>query len=675
MPLPPEKARKRAKELADLIRHHDYRYYVLDDPEVTDAEYDRLYRELEALEKESPSLRSPDSPTLRVAGQPRDDFKKHRHEVPMLSLANALTEEEFLDFDGRVKKILEKDSPEYFSELKFDGLSISAVYEEGILVSASTRGDGEWGEEVTENIRTVRSIPLRLREKNPPKRIEIRGEVLLGIEDFKKLNREQEKKGLKLFANPRNAAAGSLRQLDPRITATRPLTAFWYGIGGFTPGTKGIQRFSTLFEYEDALQEWGLRVGDRRKICGSAKEVLKFYREVEQAREKLPYEIDGIVVKLNRFTEIDRAGYVSRSPRGMIAFKFPPSQMETRIEDILVQVGRTGTLTPVALVTPVSVGGATVRRATLHNQDEIDRKDVRIGDTVLLQRAGDVIPEVVKVLTEKRSGKEKKFLLPDRCPVCRTKAERKEGESAKRCPNRACPAQVKERLVHLARKDALDIELLGDRTVEQLVEEKMARVAADLFRIPKEKLLALEGFAEKSVENLLANIERAKAPELNRLIHGLGIRHVGEATAKALARHFRSMETLMKATEEELIEVPDVGPEVARAIHEHFSEPNTKREVEELLEYVQPKLPPKPKEGGKGAGKTFVLTGTFPKLSRAEATALIESHGGKVSGSVSKKTDFVVAGEDAGSKLKKAAELKVPILDENGLLGLLGARS
>jgi DNA ligase (NAD+) len=668
----PDKAADRIRELTALIHHHDFRYYVLDDPEVSDSAYDTLYRELQALEEKHPDLRQSDSPTSRVSGQVASQLAKVKHGQPMLSLANALAEKEFTDFDERAHRFLDKPAHaliEYFAELKFDGLSINLTYEKGVLARAATRGDGETGEDVTQNVRTIRSIPLKLKSTKPPALIEIRGEVILPIAAFEKLNKDQEKKGLKLFANPRNAAAGSLRQLDSSITASRPLTAFFYGLGavqGYAP--------LTLAQYEEQLEEWGFATSKWKRVCQGAKPVLEFYREIEAERDKLPFEIDGIVVKCNKLAEVDQAGYISRSPRGMIAFKYPPRQETTTIEDIVVQVGRTGALTPVAIVSPVKLGGATVRRATLHNQDEIDRKDVRIGDRVLIQRAGDVIPEIVKVITDVRTGKEKKFQLPDHCPVCGSKVERREGDAVVRCMSRTCEAQVKERIRHLASIDALNIEGLGEGIVEQLVDEGLVKHYADIFKLKPKQLLELEGWAEKSSEKMIAAIAKASQPELYRLIYGLGIRHVGERTAKILASHFRAIEPLLEATEEQLEEIHEVGPEVAGSVREYFQDKQSLKELNALLKHLEIQAPARRKEGAaaKLAGKTLVLTGTFPTLSRADATRLIEDAGGRVSGSVSKKTDYVVAGAEAGSKLEKAQELGVKVLDEAELRELLG---
>jgi DNA ligase (NAD+) len=666
------RAAKRIQELTALIHHHDFRYYVLDDPEVSDSAYDVLFRELQDLEKAFPDLRLPDSPTQRVGTQPVSAFKKIKHRAPMLSLANALTEQELIEFDERVHKFLEKpkNAPlEYYTELKFDGLSLNLTYENGYLTCASTRGDGETGEEVTQNIKTIRSVPLKLKTEHPPKWIEIRGEAVLPISDFERLNKEQEKKGLKLFANPRNAAAGSVRQLDAAITASRPLSVFCYGVGHF----EGLGA-KTMAEFQNLLIDWGFQVGKWRETCLGIEGILSFYRKIEAMRAQLPFEIDGIVVKLNRFSDLDRVGFIARSPRGMVAFKYPPRQETTTIEDIIVQVGRTGVLTPVALVSPVRIGGALVSRATLHNQDEIDRKDIRIGDQVIIQRAGDVIPEVVKVILDIRTGKEKKFRIPNQCPVCHSPVFRKQGESAVRCTSQNCIAQLKERIRHLAKRDALDIDALGDRTTEQLVDLGLVKSYADLFRLNKEQLLALDGFADKASERILESIQKSRTPELDRLIFGLGIRHVGEKTAKTLANHFGSMNALSKATQEEYQQIHEIGPEVAKSLGQYFQDPEKKAELKALLKYVQPQTPTHPHgpgKVGKLAGKTFVLTGTFPSLSRSDATRLIEGHGGRVSSSVSKNTDYVVAGEDAGSKLTKAKQLGVKTIDQDELLRMI----
>ncbi len=672
-PTPKDVTQRIAKLRAEL-EHHNYRYHVLDSPEVTDAEYDQLFRELLKLEAEHPETVSPDSPTQRVGGPALDAFAKAKHLVPMLSLQNAMTEDEFRDFDTRLRKILEieNDEVEYFCELKFDGLSISLTYEDGRLVRAATRGDGETGEDVTQNVRTIKAVPFALKSNHAPKRIEVRGEVILPVAAFEKLNREQEKKGLKIFANPRNAAAGAIRQLDSKVTASRPLTAFFYGFGK-VDGVPKASSFATMEEYESRLAEWGFRVDRTHRVCRGVEAVLKFYRDVENKRDRLPFEIDGVVVKANALTALANAGTIARSPRGMIAFKYPPRPVETVVEDILVQVGRTGALTPVAALRPVSVGGVMVARATLHNQDEVDRKDVRIGDHVRVQRAGDVIPEVVEVLKEKRDGSERAFKLPPKCPVCGSKAVRKEGEAVLRCVNRACDAQVKERIRHYASLDALNIEGLGEGIVTQLVDEKLVSEVADLYGLKLAQLLELEGFAEKSSDKLVQAIAASRAPELARFIYALGIRHIGERTAKILARAFGSIEALMEASEETLMGVHEVGPEVARSVTAFFTDLENVRELKRVLKFVKPVAPTRPAAGAAApfAGQTFVLTGTLPTLSRDEATRIIEDHGGKVSSSVSKKTNFVLAGEAAGSKLDKARELGVRVLTEDEFRALI----
>lgn len=663
-----KKIQKQMQELASEIEKHDYQYYVLDEPLITDAEYDQLFRKLQKLEEEYPELVLPQSPTQRVGGKALDQFQKSKHGAPMLSLANALTEEEFTAFDDRVHRFVDvpaKTELEYFAELKFDGLSINLVYENGSLVRAATRGDGETGEDVTQNIKTIRSIPLKLKGDNFPERIEIRGEIILSIQDFEKLNREQVKREEKPFANPRNAAAGSLRQLDSKITASRPLTGFFYGLGELVTGKSGFILPKTISAFEDLLKEWGLPVGNHRQICKGPESVLTFYRNIGTIREELPYEIDGIVVKLNAFSLQQAAGFVARSPRGMIAFKFPPKKSVTLVEDIQVQVGRTGALTPVAIVTPVSVGGVWVKRATLHNQDEINRKDIRIGDHVVIQRAGDVIPEVVEVLKEKRRGDERKFKIPDHCPVCGSKTVRPEGEAVTRCSGRNCIAKLKERVRHFAQKDALNIEGLGDKIVELLVDAGLVKHLADLFSLEFDDVLALEGFAEKSSHNLLNAIEASRSPDLYRLIFGLGIRHIGETTAKLLAQKFKSMKKLRTATKDQYLEVDGIGEEMANSLVEHFGHPEVQEELDELLEKITPVEPKASAAPQVFSGKTFVLTGTLPNLDRSEATRIIEDHGGKVSSSVSKKTDYVLAGEEAGSKLEKARSLGVKVIDEN----------
>lgn len=666
-----DSGKKRMNELVEQLHEHNHRYHVLDDPQISDLEFDSLFRELQQIETDHPDWRRADSPTLRVGGPALEKFSKIKHGVPMLSLANALSEKEFKDWDARVHRFLDEDPSsalEYFAELKFDGLSINLTYENGILTHAATRGDGETGEEVTPNILTIKSIPMRLHTDNPPALIEIRGEVVLPVEAFRRLNEEQAQRGEKIFANPRNAAAGSIRQLDSKIAASRPLTGFFYGMGK----AEGID-FKTLWQFEETLKTWGFLVGENRKICKGAEAVLRFYNEIKAKRDRLPFEIDGVVVKLNQLLLVDRAGYVARSPRGMVAFKYPPRQETTTVEDIVVQVGRTGALTPVAVVSAVNIGGAVVRRATLHNQDEIDRKDIRIGDRVFIQRAGDVIPEVVSVIQEKRTGNERRFRLPDTCPVCGTVVERSEGEAVTRCPNRAgCDAQIKERIRHFAMKDAMNIDGLGEKIAEQVVDAGLVKEFSDIFRLTEKDLLGLEGFAERSSQKLIEAIENARKRELYRVIFGLGIRHIGEQSAKILANHFGSFDLMLKATQLDFEGVHEIGPEMARTLYEYFQDREHRAQLARLLGKIEPITPKAGGAQGKLNGLTFVLTGTFPTLSRSDATALIEAQGGKVSGSVSKKTSYVVAGEEAGSKLDKAQELSIQILDEAGLRALLG---
>ncbi|MBI3534736.1 MAG: NAD-dependent DNA ligase LigA [Deltaproteobacteria bacterium] len=543
---------------------------------------------------------------------------------------------------------------------------MNLTYENGLLTHAATRGDGETGEEVTQNIKTIRSIPLQLKIKQPPKLIEIRGEIIMSTKNFEKLNASQQKKEQKLFANPRNAAAGSIRQLDPAITASRPLSAFWYGFGY----VEGLN-FETMSMFEEMLETLNFQVGKYRLVCAGTKEVLDFYKKIESLRENLPFEIDGIVIKLNSIKHLDLAGYVSRNPRGMIAFKFPPQKQITKIENIIVQVGRTGTLTPVALVTPIRVGGAVIRRATLHNQDEIDRKDIRIGDQVYIQRAGDVIPEVVSVIKKYRNGEEKKYQLPAHCPVCGAQVIRKAGEAASRCISKNCIAQLKERIRHFVMKNALNIEGIGEKTVEQLVDEGIIKSTSDLFVLKKENLMELEGFAEKSCENTLSAIENAKNPELYRFIFALGIRHVGERTAKTLAGHFGSLDALMDSSKNELEQIHEIGPEMAESIYKYFQSEENRNEIQKLLTQINPQSTKKDQKTGVLVGKIFVLTGTLPTLSRSDATKKIEEAGGRVTSSVSKNTNYVVAGIDVGSKLQKAKGLKIPVIDEKMLIELL----
>lgn len=666
-----DRAQREAEALRARIRTHDHRYHVLDDPVISDAEYDRLLRRLQALEEAHPELVTPDSPTRRVGGPPGEQFETVRHRVPMLSLANAFDEDEVRAFDVRVRRLLGADEVAYVAEPKLDGLSVELVYEHGAFTLGSTRGDGETGEAITANLRTVGAIPLRLNwpDDDPPARLEVRGEVYIALSDFRTLNRAREERGEPAFANPRNAAAGSLRQLDPCITAERPLAFTAYDLAD--PRAHGLR---TQTELLAALRSWGFRSHWRTWPCGHIEAALAAYRELESARDQLAFEVDGLVIKVDRFDLREELGATSRSPRWALAYKFPPRQGTTRVRDITVQVGRTGVLTPVAELEPVTLSGVTVKRATLHNQDEIDRKDVRVGDIVLVQRAGDVIPEVVRVQAERRGGHERPFRLPDRCPVCDGVVVREEGEVAHRCVNAACPAQVKERIRHFASRDAMDIEGLGRKWVDHLVEADRVRSVADLYRLGANDLLDLERMADKSTQNLLAAIEASKSRPLHRLIFALGIRHVGAHLAESLAAAYPSLEALQGADPEALAELEGVGPKVARSVADFFSDPHNAALVAELKALG---VAPRGGRGGAGerplAGQRFVLTGTLHALTRREAEERIKRLGGSVTASVSKKSDYVVVGESPGAKADKARELGVEVLDEGAFLELIEA--
>lgn len=674
----PDSPEARAAALRAEIARHDHAYYVLDAPTIPDAEYDRLFRELQALEADHPALRTPDSPTQRVGGKPLAQFPAVRHRVPMLSIRTETDTEASgaLAFDARVRRELglkDEDPPlEYAAELKFDGLAINLRYEDGVLVQAATRGDGETGEDVTGNVRTVRAIPLRLRG-DPPPVIEIRGEVYMRRDDFERLNARQAEAGDKTFVNPRNAAAGSIRQLDPGIAARRPLSFFAYGLGdtgGWTPPP-------THGEVLDAIAAFGLPVCVHRAVVQGAQGLADFHARIGALRDTLPFDIDGVVYKVNSLALQQRLGFVTREPRWAVAHKYPAQEAVTLLRDIEVQVGRTGALTPVARLEPVFVGGVTVTNATLHNQDEIDRKDVRIGDWVIVRRAGDVIPEVVAPVVERRSGDLPRFVLLDRfptCPVCGSHVVRGEDEAVARCTGGLfCPAQRKQALLHFAGRRAMDIEGLGDKLVDQLVDAAIVKTPVDLYRLGVLALANLERMGEKSAQNLLAAIERSRSTTLARFIFALGIRNVGEATARDLARHFGKLDALIAADADALQQVPDVGPIVAKSIAEFFAEPHNREVIEQLraagVQWTEGE--PQDTVAGALAGKTFVLTGTLPTLTRDEAKAMIEARGGKVAGSVSKKTHYVVAGAEAGSKLDKAQALGVSILDEDGLRALL----
>ena len=650
---------ERISELRDLIHYHNTRYYGLDDPEISDAEFDRLMRELFELEQQFPEFVTADSPTQRVGGAPAEAFPPAPHTVPMLSLDNALNEEEFLAFDQRTRRALGSDEEiEYVCEPKLDGLAVELVYIDGLFTLGSTRGDGYTGEEITRNLRTIKSIPLKLNNAVPG-RLEVRGEVILGIREFAALNRLRQERGEPLFANPRNAAAGSLRQLDARITASRPLAIFCYGIGQadalpFTAHSGMLDQFKRL----------GLRVNPLIKRVRGAGAVLAYHRAMSERREQLPYEIDGIVVKVDSVAHQEELGARSRSPRWAIAFKFPARQEVTQVLDIQVQVGRTGALTPVAIMQPVQVGGVTVSRATLHNQDEIERKDIRIGDWVVIQRAGDVIPEIVKVVDSRRTGSERPFLMPENCPVCGSRTVRPEDEAARRCINLSCLAQIKERIFHFAAKHAMEIDGLGEKLIDQLVEAGLVRDAADLYGLTREQLAGLDRMADKSAANVIAAIAASRTRPLERLLFALGIRHVGEHVARLLVEAFGSMERLMNARAEELMQVHEIGPQVAESVTSFFAMPENVKFIERLRQAGVEMAPSRGVNGDLLAGQTFVLTGTLSSYTREEAEKLILALGGRPASSVSSKTSYVIAGEAAGSKLNKARALGIPVLNE-----------
>ncbi|HXZ36993.1 MAG TPA: NAD-dependent DNA ligase LigA [Thermodesulfobacteriota bacterium] len=666
-------AKKKIEKLREEVNFHNNRYYVLDDPVISDAEYDRLMRELEGLENQFPHLRTPTSPTQRVGAPPLDKFEEVRHAVPMLSLANAFEEAEVREFDDRLKRFLKNTREiEYCTELKIDGIAVELIYENGHLITGSTRGDGFVGENVTQNLKTVKAIPLTLIPQKGeflPSRLEVRGEVYLPLKAFRELNAKRERSGESLFANPRNAAAGSLRQLDSSITAQRPLDIFCHGIGQFTGAAIGSQ-----WELLDSLQRWGFKVNPNRRICANIDGVFDYYREMDELREKLPYEIDGVVLKVNSFRLQETLGTIARSPRWALAFKFKPKQVTTKVLDIAVNVGRTGALTPAAVLEPVRVGGVTISSATLHNQDEIDRKDVRIGDTVVVQRAGDVIPEVVRVIPEKRTGKEKPFRLPDRCPVCGSEVDRPEGEAVARCTGIACPAKLKETIIHFASRDAMNIEGLGAKIIEQLVDRGLIKDYADLYKLTLDQMLTLERMGPKLAGNILTAIQNSKKTTLDRLIYALGILHVGEHIAKLISQEFSTAEELAEASHERLTGIRGIGGEIASSMVKFFQQKGNQKVLQKLndLGVEYPKRPTRPKARDlKLQGKTFVFTGGLKTLSRGEAESKVESLGGRASSSVSKKTDFVVAGEDPGSKLEKAKILGVKILSEDELLEML----
>jgi len=655
---------KKMEELREKIRYHNYRYYVLDDPIISDTEYDRLMKELAEWEKKYPQYITPSSPTQRVGIEPVSKFATVKHIVPMLSLANAFSSEELRAFDQRVKKIIPKQRLEYVAELKIDGLAVALVYENGIFVRGATRGDGVTGEEITSNLRTVKAITLKLFGEDIPPRTEVYGEVYMKKSDFKKLNEERIKKGESLFANPRNAAAGSVRQLDPRITAQRHLDTFIYR-ATFPEGNK----FNTHMEVLNYLKKIGFKVNPHIKLCQDIEEAINYCQKWIEKKEELDYEIDGMVIKVNSLKMREELGSTTRSPRWAIAYKFPAQQVTTKVQDIIVQVGRTGALTPVAKLDPVRISGSLVQRATLHNEDEIRRKDIRIGDTVLIQKAGEVIPEVIKVIKEKRTGKEKEFVIPAQCPVCGAKVFRPEGEVVSRCNSLTCPAQIKERIRHFASRNAMDIEGLGPAIIDQLVEKGLIKNISDLYFLKRDDLISLERMAEKSADNLLDAIEKSKKKSLANLVYGLGIRYVGVHTSEVITRYYPTLDKFKKASLEELIEINEIGPKIAESIALFFKEKENLSIIERLRSAVlnfsqEEEKMRKEKVAQILAGKQFVLTGTLKDFTRTQAKEIISELGGRVTGSVSKKTDYIVAGEDPGFKYQKAQKLDVPIINE-----------
>ena len=659
---------KRIEQLREEINYHNYLYYVLDQPVITDADYDALMRELKEIEDKYPETVTPDSPTQRIGAPPSEKFASVSHSIPMLSLDDAFSQEEVLEFDQRAKRLLQTDEEiEYTVEPKMDGLAVELVYENGMFVLGSTRGDGYTGEDVTANLRTIRSLPLRLIERHlsPPGRLEVRGEVFINKDAFKRLNKKRMEDGEPPFANPRNAAAGSLRQLDPNITAGRPLNIFCYGIG-IAEGCS----FGTQWEVLSSLRKWGLRVNPMAEKQKGIRGAIHYHRRMNRKRKDLDYEIDGIVIKVNDLDLQKRLGAKAKSPRWALAYKFEAAQAVTRITDIQLSVGRTGAVTPIALMEPVKVGGVVVSRATLHNEDEIRRKDVRIGDWVIVRRAGDVIPEVVRPLPERRTGKEQVFVMPQTCPVCGSNLRRKPGEAVWRCPNPECFPRLVKQLTHFASKGAMDIEGLGPKVAEQLISAGLVRSISDLYSIKLSDLLSLDRFAEKSAENLLSAIETSKETSFARFFYALGIRHVGDVTAQLLADHFGSMEALKDASEEELMAVEGIGPEAAFSIRSWFDDNKNLRLMESLLDAGIRFTDLREARTSPLKDRTFVFTGGLSSLTREQAKNIVRDLGGQVASAVGRKTDYVVAGGNPGSKLRKALELGIPVLSEEEFLAL-----
>ena len=669
-----ESNEQKLTELRTTLRHHEYLYHVMDTPEIPDAEYDRLMRELRELEAQHPELITPDSPTQRVGAAPLASFSQIRHEVPMLSLDNVFDEESFLAFNKRVQdRLKNSDDLTYCCELKLDGLAVSILYENGLLVQAATRGDGTTGEDITSNVRTIRAIPLKLRGDNIPQRLEVRGEVFLPQAGFEKINEEARRTGGKVFANPRNAAAGSLRQLDPRITAKRPLTFFCYGVGVLEGGELPASHSARLQQFKF----WGLPVSERVKLCHTPEEVLTYYRKVEEDRPNLGFDIDGVVIKVDSLALQEQLGFVARAPRWAVAFKFPAQEQMTFVRDVEFQVGRTGAITPVARLEPVHVAGVLVSNATLHNADEIERLGLRIGDKVVIRRAGDVIPQVVNVVLSERPEETQEIVFPTHCPVCHSDVERVEGEVVTRCTGGLiCGAQRKESLKHFVSRRALDVDGMGDIIIDQLVEKEYVHTPADLFQLTPGKLTGLDRMGPKSAQNIVDALEKSKETTFARFLYALGIREVGEATAAGLAAHFGTIEALEQASIDDLQKVPDVGIVVATHVRNFFAEESNREVIAQLrkegVRWPAPVVVNAEEIDSPFAGKTIVLTGSLSQLSRDDAKAQLVALGAKVAGSVSKKTDLVIAGEAAGSKLAKAQELGIAVIDEDEMLRLLG---
>ncbi|MFH1579519.1 MAG: NAD-dependent DNA ligase LigA [Thermoplasmatota archaeon] len=657
--------KKRMRELVDKITYHDGKYYAEDNPEISDYEYDVRVKELAELEVRYPDLVMPDSPTQRVSGKPLEEFPQVEHKVAMLSLGNCYSSEELREFDARVGKWLGGESVEYVVELKIDGLGIALLFEDRALVRGATRGDGRIGEEVTSNIKTIRSIPLKLKPESGLRTVEVRGEVYMPTEGLWKLNKQRETSGEPLFANPRNAAAGSIRQLDPKIAASRPLEAYFYTLG-YSEGSMP----STHEKCLEAMRKAGLRTSPHTMKFDSIDKVLEHIASWESRRDSIGYEIDGIVIKVNSLAQQVRLGFTSKEPRWAIAYKYPPKQMTTRLLDVQVQVGRTGTLTPVAILEPVQVGGVTISHATLHNEDEVRRKDLRIGDYVLIERAGEVIPQVVKPIVDKRTGREREFKMPQTCPVCGSKAVREEGEAARRCVNASCPAQVKERLMHFCSRTAMDIEGVGPALVDQLVDKGLVSDAADLYKLTREDLLTLDGIAERSSQNILDAIRSSTKRDFENVLYALGIRHIGRTTADVLAQTMGSLDGLESASVEELSRSEGVGQVVAEAVRDFMSSPENRKLLARLRK-AGLKTEVVKKAGGPLAGKIFLFTGELSSMTRSEAESAVEALGGKSGSSITKATDFVVVGKDSGSKLEKARNLNKTVLDEQQFIEMV----